>query len=523
MASPRALPYDPALLAAARARPSADPFGFLLPKSNPGPPNPADARLAAIAAARAASADGAVDSGATVDWTANPMNPNNGGILGTDPIVAAAGVHNAAAARNEGNRSAIMKLGTAAQQKLLRGLGFHVQLDGKPGAQTHAAVWSYLHGHNAGWFNNKGADWQQAVWNKFHVDQGKPSATAQTKPLHPNNSVPPQPSDAPASGPSPMESAINKVLGVSAGADDGSKIGTLVDRASAASSAAELGYGSTIRDLETRIHKSPLEAAAHQAEIGSWYSKLRAQMATGAKDTAATADDLISSQEGAGKAIAAAFGDGANLSSGELSAAGDAEVGNLRALKLIAATGASGADAAVGSSGLSARLRAAATDASQLTDYRSKLADATAESSAAYDKAGADADATNASIEQQRYQNKTAAQTARIAAISSGAALQIRQQTADAATARAAAYTAAKANVAKVPKGSWSATSASDKGKVADAALSAASAMAAAGHSTQEIQKQVMALYASRGWSLTNPRVQAAIRAVLAGVPPTKK
>lgn len=388
------------------------------------------------------------------------------------------------------------------------------------GPQTHAAVWAFSRGHDANWFNNKGADWQQALWNKFAPQPAHTQATANTRPVHPNNSDPPLPSDAAASGPSPMEKIINSVLGKGSAGDDGSTIGTILDRAKAGAAASELGYGSTIRDLEKNIHLSPIEAAAHTRDIGSWYDKLKTQMATGAADEGKVADALISAQSGAGNAIAQSFG---GAGQGDLTAASDAEVGNLRALKLIGATSANDMSAAAGEAGISAKLRQQAADAAQLSDYRSKLGDATAAAGATYEDAASKADQLNAQTQQQRYQNKIAAQQARIAAIASGATLAIRQQTADAATARAAAYTKAKATVAKLPKGSWAATTASDKGKVADAALQAASAMAAAGHTTAEIRRQVAALYASRGWSLSNPAVQRAMSAVLAGVPPKKK
>lgn len=456
-----------------------------------------------------------------IGWVASPLNPNNTNtpLMPSNPIVSASQAHDIPLIR-AGQRGAIVNLGPLQQQKLLRSMGFHVQMDGRNGPQTHSAVWAFVHGHNAGWYNNKGADWQQAVWNKFAVTGARPQATAHTTPVHPNNSHPPQPSDAQASGPSPMERVINSALGASGKVGDGTGIGTILDRAKAGASAAELGYGSTIRDLEKNIHLSPLQAAAHQRDIASWYTKLRSQMATGAKDEASTADALIASQSGAGNAVAQSFG---GAGQGDLTAAADAETGNLRALKLIGATSATNMDSAAGEAGISAGLRKASEDAALLSDYRTKLADATAQSGATYEDAASKADQLNAQTQQQRYQNKIASQQARIAAIASGATLAIKQQTADAATARANAYTKAKATVAKLPKGSWAATTASDKGKVADAALQAASSMAAAGHTTAEIRRQIAALYASRGWSLSNPAVQRAMSAVLAGVPPQKK
>lgn len=452
-------------------------------------------------------------------------------------------------------KSRIFDMTPRARQLYLRSMGFNVKVDGNSGPQTAAAAWSFVHGHNASWYNQQGRDWQQSIWNQHFAKYHKvssphdpstvaPAASAGAPVDKNNHGGPGNPSDSQFSG--SMDAGLASVIGGGLSTLDrlsrggtllnpalGDKVGTLLDPTTAGAAAAESAYGQSIRDNARVIARAPGEAAQHLADLKSWYGKVGEKQAAGAADVQDMADKLISSSEGAKAGLTSALGGDANMSATDLGAAGENEAATLRALKLVAASGADEMSGAIGAEGLSARTRQRILDENALTDARNKATDLTAQAGAVSTKAQQDAIAANNAVEQQRFSNHAgivgannaligdrAQRTAALLSASEAAAMlpaNMAYKSATGAAALAKARAASLPNGGKLPKGAFDNTDAKTKGSVADSAVQAASAIIANKGSVEDAVKTVNNLYRSRGWSLKNPRVVKAVMASLRG------
>lgn len=470
-------------------------------------------------------------------------------------------------------RGTIWKLTPIARQRLLKQLGYNVKLDGKAGPQTAAAAWAYAHGKDPKWYNNKGRDWQMAIWNQHfaaqnpqalgrgYVGNDTPALKPQAGPgvqTHKNNTDAQQRSDAQFSGNDPaasmagsaLDSAFTAVLGdtnaLAAGANTGvltdsrsaGRIGTLLDRLKAGDAAVETGFGQTLRDSTREVANLPGRNAQSLADVKNWYDQVASKQAEGAKSTGTMADSLIAAQMAEGASVVNALGGDANLGAGDVAKVGADQAANLRALKLIGASGASELAGAIGSEGLSARIRERVRGENALTTARNTLSDTTAKAGAARTAAEMAADEannqimqqrfentthvvdSNNAIRQQRFQNTVAAAQARIAALAAVPDLATATAQANFAMSNpTAAFTKSSADgKSKVAKGSWANTSAKDKGAVANQATTAIQGLSEKGASMDEIVRTVNSIYRAQGWSLANPRVVKAIRSTLEGM-----
>ena len=454
----------------------------------------------------------------------------------------------------QGTLGSIWRLPVRQRQLILHRLGFNVKVDGKSGPQTAAAAWSYTHGHNAKWFNNKGRDWHQSIWNQHFANDaqsvGQTPATSKPsgpgKPVNKNNTVAPQAADAQFS--SGVDSAALAVLGDSdalvgdvatgsfVNAKEG-RVGKLIDRLEVGRTAKEAGFGSALRGLDRDVRRLPATGAQNQRDITNWYSDIDKTLGKGAAANAAAADAAVTGVENYGKSVAQALGGEANLGAAEVGSVGEAEAANLRALKLIGAQTATEMGSAIGAEGLSARTRQRNLDASALQAAKDKLRDTEMQAGAAESAAQLEADQYNnqlaqqqfqnvqgirefnTGVDQQRYQNRVAAAQARIAALAAIPELALKGAEAAYALGNPAAAFggAGRGGSTKGPKGTWAGTDARVKGQVADLANQTILNLANSGADVNAIVRSINGIYKSRGWSLRNKNVVNAIRANLEG------
>lgn len=454
----------------------------------------------------------------------------------------------------QGTLGSIWRLPVRQRQLVLSRLGFNVKVDGKPGPQTAAAAWAYVRGHNAQWYNNKGRDWQQSIWNQYFAPkgQGVGTTTATSKPSGPgtpknkNNTAAPQAADAQFS--SGVDAAALAILGdsdalvgdVKTGAFINTKegrVGKLIDRLAAGSAAKEAGFGSALRSLGRDVNRLPTVAGQNQRDITNWYDDIDKALGKGASANAAAADAAVTGVENYGRSIAEALGGEANMGAADVGAVGAAEAANLRALKLIGAQTATEMGSAIGAEGLSARTRQRNLDAAALQAAKDKLRDTEIQAGATETAAMLEADQYNnqlqqqqfqnvqgirefnTGVDQQRFQNRVAAAQARIAALAAVPELALKGAEAAYALGNPdAAFGGASATAkAKGPKGTWANTSAKDKGQVADLANQTILNLANSGADVNAIVRAVNGIYKGRGWSLRNKNVVNAIRSSLEG------
>lgn len=474
---------------------------------------------------------------------------------GRDPNSRAVGTRprDAGSGRGElsvAERSKIWNMSPRARQAYLRSMGYSVKVDGQSGPQTASAAWSYVHGHDASFFNSKGRDWQQSVWNqhfaKYHKPApGDPPTTGDSSPKaqHPNNRDPQSAGDTPFGADSPyspglaadLAYGVRTLYGLAKG---GAKIdpnladsmGTMLDAKGLGAAAAEAQYGANLRAQLAEVNRLPGQAKQNQADLTSWYGKVGDRQRLSAAADAAMANSLITDSQGASAGVINALGGGANPSAGDLGQAGENETATLRALKLAGATGSSEIAAAIGAEGLSARTRQRNIDQQALVDAQNRLYDTQQASGAARTKAEQDAIDRNNALAQARLQARTgiigqnnalldaraqrvaAALSAEEGAASLGPDLAYKGALAKAAVARAMT----PASPSKQPKGAWVNLNGAQRRQLTADATGLVQAGVERGDTTPNIVSRVVNSYRAQGLHpANNPEVAQAIVGVL--------